>query len=81
MMVLELSKSNSKMATQGCPCGYFSDPKKESTCSSSAVTRYQKRVSGPLLDRIEVFVEVPPVEYEKLVDEAPAQDSGLVAAP
>ena len=59
----------------GCPCGFFSDPKKECTCSASAVTRYQKRVSGPLLDRIDVFVEVPPVAYEKLVDEAPAQDS------
>ena len=58
-----------------CPYGYFSDPKKECTCSSSAVSRYQKRVSGPLLDRIDVFVELPPVDYEKLVDEAPAQDS------
>ena len=58
-----------------CPYGYFSDPKKECTCSSSAVSRCQKRVSGPLLDRIDVFVEVPPVEYEKPVDEAPAQDS------
>ena len=62
-------------AMNPCPCGFFSDPKKECTCSSSAVTRYQKRVSGPLLDRIDVFVEVPPVAYEKLVDEAPAQDS------
>ncbi|MBQ10689.1 MAG: hypothetical protein CMJ45_03970 [Planctomyces sp.] len=62
-------------AMNPCPCGYFSDPKKECTCSSSAVSRCQKRVSGPLLDRIDVFVEVPPVEYEKLVDEAPAQDS------
>ena len=56
-------------AMNPCPCGYFSDPKKECTCSSSAVSHYQKRVSGPLLDRIDVFVEVPPV------DEAPAQDS------
>jgi len=62
-------------AMNPCPCGFFSDPKKECTCSASAVTRYQKRVSGPLLDRIDVFVEVPPVAYEKLVDEAPAQDS------
>ena len=62
-------------AMNPCPCGFFSDPKKEYTCSASAGTRYQKRVSGPLLDRIDVFVEVPPVAYEKLVDEAPAQDS------
>ena len=46
-------------AMNPCPCGYFSDPKKECTCSSSAVSRYQKRVSGPLLDRIDVFAEVP----------------------
>lgn len=62
-------------AMNPCPCGYNTDPKKECTCSPSAVARYQKRVSGPLLDRIDVFVEVPPVEYEKLVEEEPAQDS------
>jgi len=39
------------------------------------VARYQKRISGPLLDRVDVFVEVPPVEYEKLVEDAPAEDS------
>jgi magnesium chelatase family protein len=42
------------------------------------VARYQKRISGPLLDRIDIFVEVPPVEYEKLVDEAPGEDSATV---
>ena len=65
-----------RVCSHGCPCGYNTDPKKECTCSPSAVARYQKRISGPLLDRIDVFVEVPPVEYEKLVDEEPAQDSG-----
>ncbi len=59
----------------------FQQPKAGMHCSSSAVTRYQKRVIGPLLDRIDVFVEVTPVEYEDLVDKAPAHDSGLVAAP
>ena len=58
-----------------CPCGFHTHPKTECTCSPSAVVRYQRRVSGPLLDRIDVFVEVPPVEYEKLVDEEPAEDS------
>ena len=80
-VVAKLSISHGKEATLECPCGFFSDPKKECSCSSSAVTRYQKRVSGPLLDRIDVFVEVPPVEYEDLVDEAPAQDSDLVPGP
>ena len=59
----------------GCPCGFNTHPRRECTCSPSTVARYQKRISGPLLDRIDVFVEVPPVEYEKLVDQEPAEDS------
>ena len=62
-------------AMNPCPCGYNTDPKKECSCSPSAVARYQKRVSGPLLDRIDVFVEVPPVEYEKLMEEEPGENS------
>jgi magnesium chelatase family protein len=49
-----------------CPCGYYGDPVKECTCSLSNVLRYQKRISGPLLDRIDIHVEVPRVDYEKL---------------
>ena len=49
-----------------CPCGYAGDSVKEYTCSSSTITRYQKRISGPLLDRIDIHIEVPRVEYEKL---------------
>ncbi len=44
------------------------------------MSRYQKRISGPLLDRIDIFVEVPPVEYEKLVEEQPAETSAQVRA-
>ncbi|PKB70476.1 MAG: magnesium chelatase [SAR202 cluster bacterium Io17-Chloro-G6] len=62
-------------AMNPCPCGFHTHPSKECTCSPSTVARYQKRISGPLLDRVDVFVEVPPVEYEKLVDDAPAEDS------
>ena len=46
-------------AMNPCPCGYYGDPKRTCTCTPSMVTRYQKRVSGPLLDRIDMFVEVP----------------------
>jgi len=52
-----------------CPCGYFGDPVKECTCSPGMVTRYQKRVSGPLLDRVDIHIEVPRVEFEKLADD------------
>ncbi len=49
-----------------CPCGYYGHPTKECTCSSTQILRYQKRISGPLLDRIDIHITVPPVEYEKL---------------
>ena len=54
-------------AMNPCPCGFYSHPTKECVCSAGLVARYQKRISGPLLDRIDMFIEVPPVEYEKLV--------------
>jgi magnesium chelatase family protein len=53
-------------AMNPCPCGFYGDPTKECTCSESTVSRYQRRISGPLLDRIDIFVEVPRVEYDKL---------------
>ena len=62
----------------GCPCGFYGDPTKHCSCSSSTVTRYQHRISGPLLDRIDIFVDVPRVEYEKLTGEATAETSGAV---
>jgi len=62
-------------AMNPCPCGFNTHPRRQCTCSPSTVARYQKRISGPLLDRIDVFVEVPPVEYEKLVDPDPSEDS------
>jgi magnesium chelatase family protein len=53
-------------AMNPCPCGYFGDPVRECSCTSSTITRYQKRLSGPLLDRIDIHVQVPRVDFEKL---------------
>ncbi len=61
-----------------CPCGYFGDPTHECTCSPSTVTRYQKRISGPLLDRIDIHVDVPRVAYEKLTDQRLGESSETV---
>jgi magnesium chelatase family protein len=65
-------------AMNPCPCGYNGDPVRECTCSPAAILRYQKRLSGPLLDRIDLHVEVPPVEYEKLSDERKGEKSEAV---
>ncbi len=61
-----------------CPCGYYGDPVKECTCSASTISRYQKRISGPLLDRIDIYVQVPRVDYEKLADDRLAEGSDKV---
>ncbi len=56
-------------AMNPCPCGYYGDALKPCTCTSANITNYQKRISGPLLDRIDIHIQVPRVEYEKLSDE------------
>lgn len=50
------------------PCGYLGNADKECVCSSSQITRYQKRISGPILDRIDLHIEVPAVRADKLTD-------------
>jgi len=50
-----------------CPCGYFNDPKKECSCTGDQIRRYQKRISGPILDRIDMHLEVPNVKTQKLI--------------
>lgn len=49
-----------------CPCGFYGSKEKECTCSSQAIQKYMGKISGPLLDRIDIQVEVTPVKYEKL---------------
>ncbi len=61
-----------------CPCGYFGDPTKECTDSLAQVMRYQNRISGPLLDRIDIHVEVPRVDYEKLSSDRMGEPSAKI---
>lgn len=58
-----------------CPCSFHTHASKECSYSPSTVARYQKRINGPLLNRVDVFVKVPPMKYEKLVEENQAEDS------
>jgi magnesium chelatase family protein len=65
-------------AMNPCPCGWYGDPVKECSCSNAMVSRYQKRISGPLLDRIDIHMDVPRVEYEKLSDERLGEPSAAI---
>ena len=63
-------------AQNPCPCGYWGDPEHACSCSPMVISRYQKRLSGPLLDRIDIHVEVPRVPFQKLVGRAPRRAVG-----
>ncbi len=65
-------------AQNPCMCGYYGDPERACTCSPSAVARYQKRISGPLLDRFDIHVEVPRVKYEKLSSDRLGEPSAAI---
>lgn len=58
-----------------CPCGYYNHPERECTCLPWAVQRYLSKVSGPLMDRIDLHIEVVPVKFEMLVEDRPAETS------
>jgi magnesium chelatase family protein len=62
-------------AMNPCPCGYLSDPKHECRCTYHQIHRYRAKISGPLLDRIDIHVEVPAVPYRDLVGEVKAETS------
>ncbi len=55
-------------ATNPCPCGYYGDPVKPCTCGETAVRRYQQRISGPILDRFDIQLDVQRVDHDKLTD-------------
>jgi magnesium chelatase family protein len=58
-----------------CPCGYYNHPEKACICTPGQIQRYMARISGPLLDRIDLHVEILPVSYEKLSDINPSEAS------
>ncbi len=67
-------------AMNPCPCGYYGDPFRKCTCPPSLVSRYQRRISGPFIDRVDIFVEVPHIDYEKLTDQRRGETSEIVQA-
>ena len=65
-------------AMNPCPCGYFGHPTKKCTCPSGAPAKYLSKVSGPLLDRLDIHIEVPQVDFKKLSDDAPGESSAEI---
>jgi len=65
-------------AMNPCPCGFATDPDKECTCTQTSVVRYQRKLSGPLLDRIDIHVEVPRVDYDKLIGTVSPESSASI---
>ena len=65
-------------AMNPCPCGFFTDPNRECTCTMPQILRYRSKISGPLMDRIDIHIEVPAVRYRDLTGEAPVEDSRVI---
>jgi len=62
------------------PCGYFGDPAHECKCSPLQVQKYRAKISGPLLDRIDLHIEVPAVKFKELADDSAAERSEVIRA-
>ncbi len=67
-------------AMNPCPCGFYDDPFRQCSCPPGMVSRYRKRISGPFLDRVDIFIEVPHIDYEKLSDDRLGEASEKVQA-
>jgi magnesium chelatase family protein len=65
-------------AMNPCPCGFYTDPNRECTCTMPQILRYRSRISGPLMDRIDIHIEVPAVRYRDLTGEASGEDSEAI---
>ncbi|MBN8412903.1 YifB family Mg chelatase-like AAA ATPase [Halomonas cupida] len=67
-------------AMNPCPCGHLGDPRQDCSCTASQIQRYQSRLSGPLLDRIDLQVEVPGLPVEELTSQQPGESTAMVRA-
>lgn len=65
-------------AMNPCPCGYYGHPSKPCTCAQNAVHKYLNKISGPLLDRLDLHIEVPPVDYNALADKSSGETSAQI---
>ncbi|MFB0518916.1 MAG: ATP-binding protein, partial [Acidobacteriota bacterium] len=65
-------------AMNPCPCGYFTDQFKECTCTPLQIQRYLSKISGPLMDRIDIHIEVPSVKYRELASPHPSESSEVI---
>jgi magnesium chelatase family protein len=70
--------SDCKKATQQCQCGYFGDALHSCTCTPPLIQRYLARVSGPLLDRIDLHIQVPAVKYKELAQDGKSEESAVI---
>ena len=75
-----IEQNNKFNCVHPCPCGFYGDTQKPCTCAHALVTKYQKRISGPLLDRIDIHIEVPRVDYEKLSGDRVGESSECIRA-
>jgi magnesium chelatase family protein len=67
-------------AMNPCPCGFFNDPSRECTCTPPVIQRYISKISGPLLDRIDIHIDMPAVKYRELRDDAGGESSEAIRA-
>jgi magnesium chelatase family protein len=74
------AKSMLVAALNPCPCGYYGDLKRECRCGQQQIIKYRQRISGPLLDRIDIHVEVPSIDYKEFSSEIPGESSEAIRA-
>jgi magnesium chelatase family protein len=78
ILVFGRQPRDDRKATQPCVCGFLTDPQKECTCTPLQIQRYRSKISGPLLDRIDIQVEVPGLRYQELASKDAGESSSVI---